>query len=177
MKFVFAILLSVLIISGCATSAVSPAKKVVNSTMDLDLTDGFSTGADPDQQKLDRILDVTGGQDALKLNWQLRFAVADNFDCPNDVIEPGDLADYPTKTSLPYATYSLPMSTYSTHFIMDVIVGSPVQYPFNAVTCSVSNREAVIGISGYYSAILYDVATAFAVELRPLNVQGVNDSL
>lgn len=158
----------VAIISGCASSLAPSLEKVPEFSHSFDLSNGLANGGDPDQAVIDKILSVSSKK-TVYIDWEFYFGQVDGFSCSNGVLTPNEVAEAPSSVEISFAEYQLPVFNYSTHFLMSVFVGSPVQYPFNAVSCYQSGSELSISIQGYYSAIRYLVPTAQALQLRPVS--------
>lgn len=166
MKRIYSTILSTLLISGCVTTNIPHNEKITYSAMEFDLTDGYLNGGEAKWEKLDEIIRVARIGGVLKLNWVFRFKDVGDLYCPNDLI---DISQMPKKLSSAYFSYGLPMNTYSSHFVMDVIVGSPIDYPFSYVTCvNTGGDDFTITVKGYYSAAEFGIPTAYKIEFRPL---------
>ena len=146
------------------TGNIKVSKKV------FDLTNGYLNGGEPDQNIIDEMLRVSENPQPVYINWQLTFSGIEDFDCRNCILSPNEGDGFPISKDSDLSMYSIPVHTYSTHFLFDVLLGSTAQFPFNAVSCYQSGSGRVtIKIQGYYSAISYSVPTAIALELRPIN--------
>ena len=129
---------------------------------------------DADEETLERLLEkiksVAVSHRPLYLNWELRFQVPDGEEewCQDGLVTPEQCGLEAGDTQ-----FSLPFHWVSTHFSMDVTVGSRSQNPFNAVVFHGAGLSSIaIFVRGYYAGQVYLVPTADQVELRPIDVAG-----
>lgn len=119
----------------------------------------FQEPGETADEQIGKILDLATDFAVLQLDWRLRFSGGlDGYGCEN-----GRVTDY----TIPH---DLPMHLASTHFVMSVIPGSPLSFPFNSVSCMMlGGEDFVIRIVGYYTMSLVDIPTANDIELRPIS--------
>lgn len=161
MKILIALLTLASISTAAATNFVSQRT--------FDLTNGWAQGGEPEQQTIDALLSVAGNQ-VVYLNWRLEFPPLEAFNCANGIVDWQSSAE-DAASAKNYAEYQLPVSQYSTHFLMSVLVASPLEFPLNSVSCYSSGASGVsIAIKGYYTAVEYSVPTAAALQLRPVQM-------
>ena len=116
-------------------------------------------GEETDRQ-IRKILDLADKTAVVQVDWRLRFfsGAQDLNGCEN-----GRVTDYERP-------YRLPVDLVSTHFVMSVIPGSPLRFPFNSVSCMMTGGDDfAIQITGFYVISQVDIPTANNVEMRPVS--------
>jgi hypothetical protein len=170
MKTIIYLFIIGIITSCCETHADVDRVNMKTSKKVFDLTNGHANGAEPDQKIIDEMTSISDSPLPVYIDWQLRFSGIDDFDCGNCIVSFNQTEGMPIAGDSSLASYLVPVNSYSTHFIFNVLIGPTIQFPFNAVSCYRSGGDQLtISIKGFYTAISYTVPTAVALELRPVN--------